>query len=122
MTEATTRTVKTLADKIAAAQVKRDAAQATLDQLVKQQEAEAALADVTAGYTVSFEAGRAETKRTVTGNVLAAYETDGKRKVKVLAGEGAEAELFEIEVSKLVSAEAPGSAVEQAEDDLADIK
>lgn len=80
---------------------------------------EEALRSVGAGTVVSFEAGRAETRRTVSGAVLAAYDVDGKRKVKVLVGEGAEAELFEVEVSKLVSAEVEQPVV--VEDDLAGI-
>lgn len=118
MSEVQTRTVKTLADKIAAATIKRDEAQVKLDELLAQQAAEAALADVNTGYVVSFEQGRAETKRTVTGTVLAAYDADGKRKVKVLAGEGATSELFEVEVAKLLSSAAPAAITAEAGDEL----
>ena len=106
----TVRTVKTLAEKIEAAEAKLANAQKVLDDLRAQSEAEARLAGVSAGYVVSLEVGRAETRRTVSGTVLAAYDVDGKRKVKVLVGAGAEAELFEAEVSKLLSAEDPAAA------------
>lgn len=84
---------------------------------------EEALRSVGAGTEVSFEVGRAETRRTVSGNVLAAYDIDGKRKVKVLVGEGADAELFEVEVSKLLAAklEEAEPVVTEAVDELAGI-
>lgn len=79
---------------------------------------EEALRSVGAGTVVSFKAGRADTLRTVSGSVLAAYDVDGKRKVKVLVGEGAEAELFEVEVSKLTGAElGEAEAVDPVGDD-----
>lgn len=116
MTQVTTRTVKTLAEKIADALAKVEAAQAQYDALVKQRDQEAALANVTQGYVVTFEQGRAETKRTVTATVLApAYDVGGKLKVKAIAGEGASTELFEVEVAKLLSAEAPVVAEPEAD-------
>lgn len=104
------RTVKTLADKIAETVAKIEQLNTKLAELRSQEEAEAALAGVSAGYVVTLEAGRAETRRTVEGTVLAVYEVEGKRKVKVIAGEGAGVELFEVEVSRLLSARDPSAA------------
>lgn len=113
------RVVLTRAEKIAQYEEKAAALIAQANELRAEQAREDALQSVGAGFVVSFEAGRAETRRTVEGNVLAAYEIDGKRKVKVLAGEGADAELFEVEVSKLLSAVDPTPAAEEEGDELA---
>lgn len=110
MTNATTnvRTVKTLAEKIEAQRVVVANATAKLDELVKQEQAEQALANVAPGFVVTFNQGRAETLRTVTATVISpVYEVEGKRKIKATAGEGASFELFEVELSKLLSANAP---------------
>lgn len=52
--------------------------------------------EVNVGETVNVEIGRGETRRTVSGQVLAVFDNAaGQRKVKVLAGEGVEAQLVE---------------------------
>lgn len=75
--------------------------------------AEAALANIGAGAIVSFEFGRAETRHSVTGSVIAAYDKDGKRYVKVIAGEGVDTKLYEVEVSKLSVPAATEAEAEQ---------
>jgi len=113
------RIVLTRAEKIAQFEEKAAAFLAQANDLREEQAREDALQNVGSGFTVTFEAGRAETRRTVSGNVIAAYDVDGKRKVKVLAGEGAAAELFEVEVSKLLSAVDNTAPVAEPEDELA---
>lgn len=52
--------------------------------------------EVNVGEVVNVEIGRGETRRTVSGQVLAVFDNAaGQRKVKVLAGEGVDAQLVE---------------------------
>jgi hypothetical protein len=104
---AVVRKVLTRDEQIAQYQEKADELLAKAEKLIEEGRKEEALQSIGAGVKVSFEVGRAETRREVSGVVLAAYDVSGKRKVKALVGEGAEAELFEVEVSKLISAELP---------------
>ena len=66
------------------------------------------MADVGAGFTVSFKVGRAETRREVTGEVLGRGEVKGVDCVRVQSGEGFEIELHTIKVAELLSVVAPG--------------
>lgn len=115
---AVVRKVLTRDEKIAQFEQKAAEFVTKANELREEARKEEALRSVGAGTVVSFKAGRADTLRTVSGSVLAAYDVDGKRKVKVLVGEGAEAELFEVEVSKLTAAELD-VAEPVAEDELA---
>lgn len=63
--------------------------------------AEAAFANVGAGDVVVFTLGRAETKRTLTGSVIARGEVDGKDVVKIIAGEGLNTAVYQVPVSQL---------------------
>src|SRR5690606_23440307 len=52
--------------------------------------------EVNVGEQVDVEIGRGESRRRVTGTVLAVYENKaGQKKVKVLAGEGADTQVVE---------------------------
>lgn len=122
MTEATvaTRKVLTTAEKIAQLQARIEADTKKLAELVAAEAAKAAFTNVKAGDTVTFTMGRAETKRTLSGSVIARGEADGKDVVKVIAGEGLATAVYQVEVSKLDSvggaqAEAP------AEDNIDDL-
>lgn len=63
--------------------------------------AESAFANVGAGDVVVFTLGRAETKRTLTGSVIARGEVDGKDVVKIIAGEGLNTAVYQVPVSQL---------------------
>lgn len=124
MTEATvaTRKVLTVAEKIAQLQARIAADTAKLAELESAEAAKAAFANVGAGDTVVFTLGRAETKRTLTGSVIARGEVDGKDVVKVIAGEGLDTAVYQVKVSDLdsvnpVSEPAP-VAEEESIDDL----
>ena len=105
MTEQTAaaRKVLTTAEKIAQLQARIDADTKKLAELVFAEAAKAAFTNVKAGDIVTFTLGRAETKRTLTGSVLARGEADGKDVVKVIAGEGLATAVYQVEVSKLDS-------------------
>lgn len=120
---AVVRKVLTRAEKIEKAESQIKALAAQVAELRAEETKEQALQSIGAGAKVTFKAGRADTLRTVGGVVLAAYDADGKRKVKVLAGEGAEAELFEVAVSALLTAELPvvEPAQTEATEPLADL-
>lgn len=63
----------------------------------------AAFTNVGAGDIVTFNQGRAETLRTLTGSVLARGVVDGKDVVNVIAGEGLDTKIYQIKVSDLKS-------------------
>lgn len=127
MTEVTvaTRRVLTTEEKIAQLQARIAKDTAALDVLVNGAAIAAAFANVKAGDTVTFTLGRAETKRTLSGSVIARGEVDGKDVVKVIAGEGLATAVYQVEVSKLDSvgdapvAEAAPAEVSEEEDILA---
>lgn len=93
---------------------------ASLADLKRAQAAAALMADVGAGFTVSFKAGRAETRREVTGVVLGRGEVKGVDSVRVQSGEGFDIELHTVKVAELLAVEAPFVAGEggNIEDDL----
>lgn len=95
------RKALTLDEKIAKAQATLDKAKADLFSLTAQRDAAAAFANVAAGDTVVFTLGRAETKRTLTGSVIARGEVDGADSVKVIAGEGLNTAVYLVKVSAL---------------------
>ena len=96
------RAAKSRADRIADIDVQIERLAERREELVREGEREEQLKNIGAGTHVSFEHGRAKTKRTVEGVVISAYDDDkGTRKVKVLAGEGADASLYDVEVNKL---------------------
>lgn len=96
------RAVKTRAEQIAAIDEQVTKLTERRNELVAEGEREEQLKNIGAGTVVSFEHGRGNTRRTLSGSVITAYD-DGKgvRKVKVLAGEGADANLYDVEVSRL---------------------
>lgn len=81
---------------------------ASLADLKRAQEAAALMADVGAGFTVTFKAGRAETRREVVGVVLGRGEVKGVDSVRVQSGEGFDIELHTVKVAELLAVEAPG--------------
>jgi hypothetical protein len=81
--------------------------------------AESAFTNVGAGDTVTFTLGRAETKRSLTGSVIARGEVDGKDVVKVIAGEGLATAVYQIAVSAIDSVGVP-AVVEAVDQDAAD--
>lgn len=114
-TAAVVRVALTRDEKIAKLEKQVADAQAKIAELRDGARKEEALQNIGTGTVVSFQAGRAETRRTVSGTVLAAYDEGKVRKVKVLVGAGADAELFAVAVSQLdVPAE-----VEAEQDQLA---
>lgn len=105
MTEATvaTRRVLTTEEKIAKLQARIAKDTAALASLQNAESVAAAFANVKAGDLVTFVLGRAETKRTLSGSVIARGDVDGKDVVKVIAGVGLETAVYQVEVSKLAS-------------------
>ena len=93
---------------------------ASLADLKRAQAAAALMADVGQGFTVTFKAGRAETRREVTGVVLGRGEVKGVDSVRVQSGEGFDIELHTVKVAELLAVEAPFVAGEggNIEDDL----
>lgn len=85
---------------------------ASLADLKRAQAAAALMADVGQGFTVTFKAGRAETRREVTGLVLGRGEVKGVDSVRVQSGEGFDIELHTVKVAELLAVVAPGKAVE----------
>lgn len=69
---------------------------------------------VNVGETRDFEYGRGDNKKVLTGQVLAVYEKNGSKKVKFLAGEGADAQVLEVFAHAVqeVNAEDPLASVE----------
>ena len=82
---------------------------ASLADLKRAQAAAALMADVGQGFTVTFKAGRAETRREVTGVVLGRGEVKGVDCVRVQSGEGFDIELHTVKVAELLAVEAPGA-------------
>lgn len=82
---------------------------ASLADLKRAQAAAALMADVGQGFTVTFKAGRAETRREVTGLVLGRGEVKGVDSVRVQSGEGFDIELHTVKVAELLAVEAPGA-------------
>lgn len=97
----------TLAEQIVAAQAAVAAAQEKLDTLVAQEAIAGRLANVAPGYTVSYMLGRADTRRTVVGQVLFRGEVDGVDVVRALSGEGADVQVNQVKVADLLSAAEP---------------
>lgn len=62
-----------------------------------------ALANLVTGDVVEFMFGRGETRKQRAGVVRAVYEVEGKKRIKVLAGEGADEELLVIAPDALVA-------------------
>ena len=114
VTVAATRKVLTTEEKIAQLQARIAKDTAALDVLVNGAAIAAAFANVKAGDTVTFTLGRAETKRTLSGSVIARGDADGKDVVKVIAGEGLATAVYQVEVSKLDSVGAVVPVVEEA--------
>ncbi|WYW02929.1 hypothetical protein ErraM_00009 [Pseudomonas phage vB_PpuP-ErraM] len=124
MTEATvaTRKVLTSVEKIAQLEARIAADTAKLAELQAEVANKAAFENVGAGDVVVFTLGRAETKRTLKGSVIARGEVDGKDVVKVIAGEGLATAVYQVKVSELDAvnpvAEASVESDPLAEDDL----
>lgn len=65
--------------------------------------AKAAFANVGAGDTVEFKVGRADTRRTLRGSVLARAEVEGVDVVQVIAGEGLDTAVYRVKVAELTA-------------------
>jgi hypothetical protein len=75
---------------------------AKLAELEAAQKAADAMQNLSQGDTVQFMYGRGETRKQYTGEVRAVFETDKGKRVKILAGEGADEEIYVIEPSAIV--------------------
>jgi hypothetical protein len=75
---------------------------AKLAELEAAEKAAAAMQNLSKDDPVVFMYGRGETRKQYTGTVRAVFETDKGKRVKVLAGEGADEELYVIEPSAIV--------------------
>jgi hypothetical protein len=62
-----------------------------------------AMANLASGDVIEFMFGRGETRKQRAGVVRAVYEVDGKKRIKVLAGEGADEELLVITPDAIVA-------------------
>ena len=93
---------------------------ASLADLKRAQAAAALMADVGTGFTVTFKAGRGDTRREVVGVVLGRGEVKGVDSVRVQSGEGFDIELHTVKVAELLAVEAPFVAGEggSIEEDL----
>lgn len=79
-----------------------------LEELARESDAQATVAQIAAGYTVVAVLGRAETKREVRGVIVGVkVEEDGDRKFKVAYGEGFDADFVVVRVSQLKEITAP---------------
>lgn len=121
MTEQTqapaTRRVVTTDEKIAVLEARIAKDTQSLADLRAAASAAAAFANVGAGDSVSFKVGRAETRREITGQVIARGEVDGVDVVKVLTGTGIDTAVFQVKVSELTAVNpAAAASVEQAAD------
>jgi hypothetical protein len=84
---------------------------AKLAELEAAQKAADAMQNLSQGDTVQFMYGRGETRKQYTGEVRAVFDTDKGKRVKILAGEGADEEIYVIEPSAIVGV---GGAVQEA--------
>ena len=108
--------IESIDRKIAELQAKR---QQIIDAPEPVAKAKPAPVEVNVGETVDVEVGRGETRRTVSGTVLAVYENKaGQRKVKVLAGEGADTQVVEAFAASVTKTDTPpfGDTGEAADD------
>lgn len=107
-------------EKIAELQAKRERIQ---NEEERQPKAKAAPIEVNVGETVNVDIGRGETRRTVTGTVLAVFENAaGQRKVKVLAGEGVDAQLVEAFAAGVSKPQQDVQSEDQGYDPLATVE
>lgn len=79
--------------------------------LEAERDAESKLANLGASDTVEFDLGRAETKRTLVGSIIAIGEVDGKQVAKVISGTGLDTAVYQIPVASL---RLPAAQVEAA--------
>lgn len=110
--------IESIDRKIAELQAKR---QQIIDAPEPVAKAKAEPVAVNVGETVYVEVGRGETRRTLSGTVLAVYENKvGQRKVKVLAGEGADTQVVEAFAASVTKTDTPpfGESAEQETDPL----
>lgn len=108
MTQKIQDTIATLRTRIAADTLK-------VQELEAQLAVAANLANVGAGFVVTFKVGRADTRRTVEGVVQGRGIVKDVDTVRVQVGEGFDTELFNVKVNELLSAKAPGVADEAAD-------
>jgi len=107
MTEQAQRKVLTPAEKIAQLEARIAKDTEALAELRKAEAAKAAFANVGAGDTVEFKVGRAETRRTLRGSVIARAVVDSVDVVQVIAGEGLDTAVYRVKVAELVSVNPP---------------
>lgn len=101
------RKVLTAAEKIEQLKARIAKDTETLAELVAAEAAKEAFANVGAGDTVEFKVGRAETRRTLRGSVIARAVVDSVDVVQVIAGEGLDTAVYRVKVAELVSVNAP---------------
>lgn len=109
MTEQTKapRTILSTAEKIAKLEEQLAALRVKRAEEVSAENAAAALAGVTTGYSVSFELGKGDTKRELFGVVLGRGLNGEVDSVKVQVGDGFDTSVYSIPVAKLTRAAAP---------------
>ncbi|MEJ1593506.1 hypothetical protein SMA75_20140 [Escherichia coli] len=93
---------KTLIEQLQAVEAKIVELQAEAQKLAEQIETEKALANLAAGTTITFNYGRADTRKELQGVVKGVADTDKGRRIKVESGEGFDAEIYIIEVAAIV--------------------
>lgn len=123
-TQATARRVLTTAEKIEQLELRIAKDTQAVADLRAAETAKAAFANVGAGDTVEFKVGRADTRRTLRGSVLARAEVEGVDVVQVIAGEGLETAVYRVKVAELVSVNAPATepaAEEPAEEPASEV-
>lgn len=84
--------------------------------LEAERDAEAKLANLSAGDTVEFDLGRAATFRTLIGSIVAVGEVEGKQVAKILSGSGLETAVYQLPVSALRLPAPAEEVVESAAD------
>lgn len=95
--EPTVKIVKDLDARINDATEDLAKAQARLDKLVTERDNRAKLETIAAGASVTFDYGRGEKRRTLTGVVVAVGDDDkGTRMLAVAVGEGINVETYKI--------------------------
>lgn len=93
---------KSVVEQIAALKTRIEADTAKLRELETAEKSAEAMQKLAAGDVVGFMYGRGETRKQYIGEVRAVFDTDKGKRVKVLAGEGVDEEIFVIEPSSIV--------------------
>ncbi len=104
--------IEAVATKIASLEAKLAELKASHASLLEADAAAQAAANIEAGQTVKFSAGRGEKREELEGKVLTVVETDSGKLLKVLAGEGAATKLYDVPSTKATVVTAGGTGEE----------